>query len=78
MEELDLYYRDCVIGGQGAFMVPVRERGQFVQAVKTKILLEIAGHPAVEPLVKPAQQSAEPRRVSCMSGELRMQNCWGN
>ncbi|MFL5076078.1 MAG: DUF1194 domain-containing protein [Microvirga sp.] len=78
IEDLDIYYRDCVIGGQGAFMVPVRERGQFVQAVKTKILLEVAGHPAVEPLVKPAQQSAEPRRVSCMAGELRMQNRWGN
>ena len=28
---------------QGAFMVPVREREQFLQAIKTKILLEIAG-----------------------------------
>ena len=41
--DLDVYYRDCVIGGQGAFMVPVREREQFPQAIKTKILLEIAG-----------------------------------
>jgi hypothetical protein len=51
-------------------MVPVRQRGQFVQAVKTKILLEVAGPPAAEPLVKPAQQSEGPRRVSCMAGEL--------
>ncbi len=29
--DLDIYYRDCVIGGQGAFMVPVREREQFVE-----------------------------------------------
>ena len=40
--ELDIYYKDCVIGGQGAFMVPVREREQFIEAIKTKILLEIA------------------------------------
>ena len=77
IEDLDIYYRDCVIGGQGAFMVPVREREQFVQAVKTKILLEVAGTPAPDSLVKPAQ-SAEPRRVSCMAGELKMQNRWGN
>jgi hypothetical protein len=77
IEDLDLYYRDCVIGGQGAFMVPVRERGQFVQAVKTKILLEVAGRMPAEPLVKPAQ-APEPRRVSCTAGELKMQNRWGN
>ena len=40
--ELDNYYSDCVIGGQGAFMVPVREREQFREAIRTKILLEIA------------------------------------
>ena len=76
VEDLDLYYRDCVIGGQGAFMVPVRDRAQFVQAVKTKILLEIAGRLPAEPLVKPAQ--APEKRANCMAGELRMQNRWGN
>ena len=40
--DLDTYYKDCVIGGQGSFMVPVRERDQFVEAIKTKILLEVA------------------------------------
>ena len=29
--ELDAYYRECVIGGQGAFMVPVRDRDQFTR-----------------------------------------------
>jgi hypothetical protein len=43
MENLDLYYRDCVIGGAGAFLVPVRERHQFADAIKTKIIREIAG-----------------------------------
>jgi hypothetical protein len=78
IEDLDIYYRDCVIGGQGAFMVPVRDRAQFVQAVKTKILLEVALRPTPEPLVRPAQQSVEPRRANCMAGELRIQNRWGN
>jgi hypothetical protein len=56
MEHLDLYYRDCVIGGQGAFLVPVRERPQFVEAIKSKIIREIAGLEP-EPLVQGAQAS---------------------
>jgi hypothetical protein len=43
VDNLDQYFRDCVIGGAGAFMVPVRERQQLAQAIKTKIVREIAG-----------------------------------
>ena len=57
-------------------MVPVRERHQFVQAMKTKILLEIAGRMPAEPLVRPAQ--APEKRANCMAGELKLQNRWGN
>jgi len=33
IENLDIYYEDCVIGGPGAFVIPIREREQFkVQA----------------------------------------------
>lgn len=41
--DLDLYYRDCVIGGAGAFVVPVLTWDQFPDAVKRKLVLEIAG-----------------------------------
>jgi hypothetical protein len=41
--ELDVYFEDCVIGGPGAFVIPIRERDQFKEAIKTKLLLEIAG-----------------------------------
>lgn len=58
MENLDLYYRDCVIGGAGSFLIPVRERSQFAEAVKTKIIREIAGLDD-GPAIIPAQ--AEPR-----------------
>jgi hypothetical protein len=68
VEQLDLYYRDCVIGGPGAFMVPVRERHQFVEAIKTKLVREIAGLADPEPLLKRAQ--AEPR-VNCLAGEIQ-------
>lgn len=40
---LDAYYRDCVIGGPHAFMIPVRDPGQFLTETRTKIVNEIAG-----------------------------------
>ena len=43
IENLDVYYEDCVIGGPGAFVVPIREREQFIEATRTKLVLEIAG-----------------------------------
>lgn len=42
MPDLDLYYRDCVIGGRGAFIVPARDFDNFAEAVKQKLFLEIA------------------------------------
>jgi hypothetical protein len=65
VETLDVYYRDCVIGGPGAFMIPVWERSQFADAIKTKIIREIAGQDRGA-LVIPAQ--AEGSRV-CFEGE---------
>ena len=61
-EHLDIYYRDCVIGGPGAFKVPVRERQQFAEAIRTKLIREIAST-SPEPLVERAQAAP---RVDCM------------
>ncbi len=59
LENLDQYYRDCVIGGIGAFMVPVRDKNQFAALVRTKIVREIAGTLDPEPRVVLTQ--IEPR-----------------
>lgn len=40
---LDVYYRDCVIGGPGSFVLPVDEWDAFAEAVRRKIVLELAG-----------------------------------
>ena len=40
---LDLYYRNCVVGGIGAFMVVARDLDDFAGAVLRKLILEIAG-----------------------------------
>ena len=53
IENLDIYYEDCVIGGPGSFVVPIRERDQFKEATRTKLVLEVAGR-APHRLVLPA------------------------
>lgn len=42
--DLDLYYQDFVIGGPGAFMIPVTGMANFSQAILAKLIREIAGH----------------------------------
>jgi hypothetical protein len=44
---LDAYYRDYVIGGPGAFMIPVKDYDGFADAVLKKLINEIA---AMKPL----------------------------
>ena len=39
---LDRYYRDYVIGGPGAFMIPVKDYDNFADAVLKKLINEIA------------------------------------
>ena len=43
--DLDLYYTHCVIGGPGAFVVPVLSWHQFPDAVRRKLVQEIASTP---------------------------------
>lgn len=40
---LDQYYRDSVIGGEGAFMIVAEDFGSFGNAVRRKLIREIAG-----------------------------------
>ncbi len=51
LEDLDVYYRHCVIGGPGSFVIPVLEWEQFPAAVRQKLVLELAGR-------EPAPQKA--------------------
>jgi hypothetical protein len=48
---IDAYYEDCVIGGAGAFAMPVGDLSLFMVAIRRKLILEIA---AVPPRVVPA------------------------
>ncbi len=60
------YYRDCVVGGFGAFVMPVDNLEQFAPAIRRKMVLEIAGRPAVpRPSVIPVASA----KVDCFIGE---------
>ena len=44
MPNLDLYYRHCVIGGPGAFVIVANGFADFARAIRRKLILEIAGN----------------------------------
>ena len=71
---LDWYYEDCVTGGPGSFVIPVRGREQFVEATRNKLVLEVAGR---TPKARVIRASAEHPRVSCLIGETLWQQRWG-
>jgi hypothetical protein len=73
---LDEYYEDCVIGGPGAFAVPARQREQFVEAIRKKLLLEVAGR-TPEPEARLMPVSSDQPRVSCTIGEKMWGERWG-
>jgi len=74
IENLDVYYEDCVIGGPGSFVIPIHERSQFIEATRTKLVQEIASRRPV-PRVMPV--SADKPRISCTIGEKMWQDRWG-
>lgn len=74
IEKLDLYYEDCVIGGAGSFVIPIKERAKFKEAIRTKLILEVAGLQP-QPRMIPAQ-AREPR-VPCTIGEQLWRERWG-
>ena len=48
---LDLYYRDYVIGGPGAFMVPAENYETFADAILKKLITEIAARDGTKPVL---------------------------
>lgn len=80
---LDTYYRECVIGGTGAFIIVANGFQDFARAIRRKLILEIAGRPApaapgtaaAAPRLRPGVVHADyhaPTR-DCMDGERWLQ-----
>src|ERR1700736_632561 len=74
IDNLDFYYEDCVIGGPGSFVVAIKDREKFKEAIRAKLLLEVAGRTPERRIVPVADK--EPR-VSCLIGEKIWQDRWG-
>ncbi|MFK0693070.1 DUF1194 domain-containing protein [Mesorhizobium sp. IMUNJ 23033] len=74
VNNLDRYYSDCVIGGPGAFMIPVNDWTQFPEAIRRKLVLELAGPDspqwAAEEAAHPPVVLAQDRPIAdCLVGE---------
>jgi hypothetical protein len=74
IENLDFYYEDCVIGGPGSFVVSIKDREKFKEAIRTKLLLEVANR---TPERRTVPVAAKEPRVPCMIGEKIWQDRWG-
>ncbi|MFQ5970965.1 MAG: DUF1194 domain-containing protein [Alphaproteobacteria bacterium] len=66
IDHLDMYFEDCVIGGPGAFTVPVADRTELATAIRRKLVLEIAGR---APHLIPASAGEPAPRMDCLIGE---------
>ncbi|MEH0071340.1 DUF1194 domain-containing protein [Pannonibacter sp. Pt2-lr] len=76
MADLDRYYETCVIGGPGSFIVPVRGAERFAEAVRRKLVLEIAMPALPQPRKlreAPVIRVAEGIDPFCLEGERRWQ-----
>ena len=74
IDNLDWYYEDCVIGGPGSFVVPIKDRVKFKEAIRTNLLQEVADKTPAPRVVPVAEK--EPR-ISCLIGEKIWQDRWG-
>lgn len=70
IDNLEQYYKDCVIGGAGAFVVPIREPAEFRSATRRKLLLEIAGL-TPPPLIRVQARPDNEPKADCLVGERR-------
>ena len=63
--DVSRYYAQCVVGGPGSFVLPVRAVSEFATAIRRKLIMEVSGAPGIDPVV----QAAVDAPVDCMIGE---------
>ncbi len=76
LPDLDVYYTTCVIGGPGAFVIPVYDWPDFADAVRRKLVLEIAGITAAPKIIPAQTPQRDPR--DCTVGEKIWQDFMEN
>lgn len=61
IEQLDRYYSQCVIGGEGAFVAPLTRREDLVEATRKAV--------AAKSVVAPSADSTSQPPMDCLAGE---------
>lgn len=71
--DLDQYFKDCVIGGLGAFSYPVYAWEAFAQTLKQKLIREFVGDqkPARPRLWRAAGAKKVQPKMDCLTGEKK-------
>jgi hypothetical protein len=62
--DLDAYYAECVTGGPGSFVLPVKQASEFATAIRRKLILEVSG---AEPEARVIPAADTP--MDCLIGE---------
>ena len=73
LNDLDEYYRQCVTGGPGSFVIPVLTWEKFPEAVRQKLVLELARNTDT-PIQKAAYKGATQDGYDCEIGEKIWEN----
>lgn len=74
---LDAYYQDCVVGGPGSFVIPIKTPEEFVPATRRKLILEVAGIVPLWPMPDmPMVVPAQSERTDCLIGERIWRERW--
>jgi hypothetical protein len=73
IENLDVYYEDCVIGGPNAFVMTVTDREKFKEAIRTKLVFEASG---LAPERAHGSLTEKGKPVSCLIGEEMFERVW--
>ena len=80
IDNLDAYYHDCVIGGPGAFVIPIKAPEEFAPATRRKLILEVATpNPSIPLPSIPLGATfvpAQSERVDCLIGERMWRERW--
>lgn len=62
---LDRYYENCVTGGQGSFVLPIRSLPEFATAIRRKLIMEVSGVSPPAELFRTQADGEDP----CLVGE---------
>ena len=71
IDHLDRYYKDCVIGGIGAFIAPVFDLRHLPATIRKKLVLEIASI-EIEPDMAPIQYAEAADAPGLYRAQLRL------